>query len=742
MHTLGKVISRLADMGCNPKQRNGKPNAYQAKCPAHNDQNPSLSVEMGDDGKVLFHCFAGCPTDQIITGLGLSWQDVFPQTNNGKPRKAASPNKPFKLGKNVVAIYDYQDEKGEYVHSTVRFKPKKFMQGVRLKNGLFLAGLDTVEKTYLYRTPEVLKAIEQGAPVYLVEGEKDVETLEKLGFVATTQPMGAGKWKPHYTEFLRGAEVFIIPDNDPPGKQSASKIYHEIKDAVKSVNILLIPEKYKDVSDWVEGGATAQDIKTLKPSIPPEPVEKSAQMPEFWEITGDKVKIDRHKLLMFLQANGFYRFRITPAKYILVRITDNIIDEVTPVDIKNFTKDHIRSLNTSEQEKIDIENALLTGARHYFSGDQLDFLDTIQTPFVRDTQTEKYMFFKNCALRITAKDIEKIDYKDLKGVIWKKQIIQRQFEFADHEKSEFLQFLSNVSGGDDDRLKSFMSACGYLLHNYKDRTNAKAIVCVDEKIPQTDAEANGGTGKGLFCQAFKALKSYAVKDQRFKNVDRFDWQELNFDTEILFIDDVPKNFPFHNIFSAITEDLQVEKKHVPAFTIPFEQSPKIVITTNYSIQGRGASYYRRQYTLEFADYYNADFTPIDEFEHRLFDDWGKEEWLKFLNFMAFCVQYYLANGLKDVKPINAEKRKLIDATNYQFVEFAESHIQAPGQYNRDDLFDTFQKEYSDFHNDFFKKNTFTKWLTFYADFRGWKADFKRSNNQNLAFFTPKKSKKR
>jgi hypothetical protein len=64
-------------------KKSGK--GYQARCPAHDDNGPSLSLREGDDGRVILHCFAGCSAQSVVTALGLSMADLFPPTN--QPRR-------------------------------------------------------------------------------------------------------------------------------------------------------------------------------------------------------------------------------------------------------------------------------------------------------------------------------------------------------------------------------------------------------------------------------------------------------------------------------------------------------------------------------------------------------------------------------------------------------------------------------------------------------------------------------
>ncbi|HTR21787.1 MAG TPA: hypothetical protein VMH88_13105 [Gemmatimonadales bacterium] len=175
-----------------------------ACCPAHEDRDPSLQISTGTDGRVLLHCFAGCELDAILGGLGITAKDLFPDSGR-------SAN-----GRTVVATYPYEDERGELLYEVVRFEPKGFAQ--RRPDG---AGGHTWKlngtRRVPYRLPRVLRAIEAGEPVWIVEGERDVHSLEAEGVVATTNAAGAGKCKREYSEALRGAIVRVVADNDEPG---------------------------------------------------------------------------------------------------------------------------------------------------------------------------------------------------------------------------------------------------------------------------------------------------------------------------------------------------------------------------------------------------------------------------------------------------------------------------------------------------------------------------------------------
>jgi len=119
----------------------------------------------------------------------------------------------------------------------------------------------------------VLRAVADSATIFVCEGEKDCDNLAALGFVATTNAMGAGKWKDQYSEFLRGADVVLLPDNDAPGRDHANNVAAELHSVAKRVRILDIAQHWpcdagQDVSDWIASGGTADKLKDLVEQLP------------------------------------------------------------------------------------------------------------------------------------------------------------------------------------------------------------------------------------------------------------------------------------------------------------------------------------------------------------------------------------------------------------------------------------------------------------------------------------------
>ena len=201
---------------------------------------------------------------------------------------------------------------------------------------------------------------------------------------------------------------------------------------------------------------------------------------------------------------------------------------------------------------------------------------------------------------------------------------------------------------------------------------------------------------------------------------------MDLDTQILEFNDVKKDFDFENLFSVVTDDMTIENKGQRPFQIPFDKSPKILASTNFTINGLGSSYRDRLFEIEFSDFYNEQHRPIDDFGKRFFDEWEREEWNKFYNFMFECVLIYLREGLISPKNQNLQLRKIIDATSREFVEFMDEQDRIEG-WDKKILCDSFHSKYPDYM--LLKQNTFSKWIKSYCNIKSYKLNEVRSNGK-------------
>lgn len=203
---------------------------FNVMCPAHDDNRSSLNVAEGDDGRILLKCYADCSTEAVLAALGLGWPDLFPGgvTNYNEPE----------------AVYSYTDEVGNELYQAVRFPGKNFKQrhydpasDDADENG-WVWSIRDVPRRVLYRLPEVKVGIEAGRTIWVCEGEKDAEALRERGYVATCNPMGAGKWRPEFADQLAGANVIIIADRDEPGRNHADAIKRSLEGRARGIWVM------------------------------------------------------------------------------------------------------------------------------------------------------------------------------------------------------------------------------------------------------------------------------------------------------------------------------------------------------------------------------------------------------------------------------------------------------------------------------------------------------------------------
>jgi len=232
--------------------------SFTARCPTHDDKENSLSVSLNNDGLLLAHCFAGCETAQVLYACGVLMAECFPRGYEPDKKKDAKPEKV------IVATYWYQDEDGNNLYQVVRYEPKDFRLRRLDDDGNWVYGTRGVRRV-LYHLPEVIAA-PRDEPVLLVEGEKDVETLRRLGFVATTNPCGANNWRDEFTAMLADKRVLVLFDNDEPGRKRAKRLVGELKKSAAFVRVLELPDlplNGGDVTDWLDAGHTADELREL-----------------------------------------------------------------------------------------------------------------------------------------------------------------------------------------------------------------------------------------------------------------------------------------------------------------------------------------------------------------------------------------------------------------------------------------------------------------------------------------------
>jgi len=488
-------------------------------------------------------------------------------------------------------------------------------------------------------------------------------------------------------------------------------------------------EKINQIKSNVLKGKSKTDIKKYFDEIDEDvldgvidKIQEEGFDNKFWTKSKKGViKIFHLKFKMFLEDNGFYKYNPQGSKnYVFVKVTNNLIDHASEKELKDFILTHLLTV-----DDIEVYNYFAEHTK-YFREEFLTLLDSIEVFFIEDTKNESYIYYKNCAVKITNDTVTPIDYIDLGGYVWKDHVIDRDFKDCDSIECDYKKFVSNICANDEKRIQSTESTIGYLMHGYKNLSYCPAVILNDEVISDNP---EGGTGKGLFMNALQHMKKLVVIDGKgFDFQKSFAYQLVSADTQILCFDDVRKHFDFERLFSVITEGLTLEKKNKDAIKIPFSKSPKVAITTNYAIKGKGNSFERRKWELELNQYYNKSFTPYDEFGKLMFGDWSSNEWCKFDNYMIYCLQYYMNKGLVKSSFVNLKIRQLSAETCHEFIEWCGL---LDGKSPSEDFENGFKIYKQELYMDFISENPdfapkakmtvsrtkFYQWLSSYAMFK-------------------------
>lgn len=216
----------------NIKQTGGS--QWRADCPACGDKKGHLYISQAPD-KILFDCKKGCAFKDIIAAAGLTPADCFAE-NSEKPGRWELLREHFytDINGNILAKKQIYDTGGG----------KKQAVWYRLEKGRYMKGLNN-QKMPLYHLDRLAKS---GKTAVIVEGEKDVETVERLGFAATTSPNGAGsKWRTDFNEFFRGKNVVIITDNDEAGEKYGRDAAEQVRKTAAAVKLIPSAEIYPHV---------------------------------------------------------------------------------------------------------------------------------------------------------------------------------------------------------------------------------------------------------------------------------------------------------------------------------------------------------------------------------------------------------------------------------------------------------------------------------------------------------------
>jgi hypothetical protein len=250
-----EVLEKLGDV----KGRDGR---WMARCPAHEDSTPSLSVTVGDKHPVLLTCHAGCAPESVLGALGLTMAELM------APRDDVAP---------LVTRYPYHDASGAVVLTVAVQRGAGGKKVWREPTG--------VHDVPLYRLPEVVAEVEAAGHVVVVEGEKCVDAVVAAGEVATTNVSGAGKWKDEYAQTLAGlSSATVIADADGPGIDHARTVAKSLRAVGVAEVWVLLPSHRSDessgydIADQLAEGHALNDLDDLEAVLAGPPAESGLRV--------------------------------------------------------------------------------------------------------------------------------------------------------------------------------------------------------------------------------------------------------------------------------------------------------------------------------------------------------------------------------------------------------------------------------------------------------------------------------
>ena len=360
----------------------------------------------------------------------------------------------------------------------------------------------------------------------------------------------------------------------------------------------------------------------------------------FWAVNEKgNIEISRLELSNTLNRMGFRNTDLG-----IVRIDGFIIKSCQKKDIFNAVRDYI-----TDDPKGKIYNAFSA-----FFKDNIKHLSEMElrpldkNRMHRSSRLVSYKYYRNGFVRITPTDIELrcydewIEAVDYEMYIYDYQYIDRDFILnTDYKETVFYDFVNRAI----ECTPYVMNTIGYLCHDYKDKMNTYGILLAEST---TDTKTGGGVGKDVLMQCIALSSSVKTVDGKTIKVDEKMLQAWNGE-RIFYMADIVKRFNFSLLNQAISGTSDVKKLYQNVFTVPFDEMPKIAMSTNFSFEISDGGVDRRLIVVEFNDFFKKR-GGVGEYYKKVFpDDWDTYDWSGFDTTIAKCIQVHLASNGKIVR---------------------------------------------------------------------------------------------
>lgn len=535
-------------------------------------------------------------------------------------------------------------------------------------------------------------------------------------------------------------EVYYVHDQDKTGITKA----HEIALMYLHVRIVPLPSDLSERTNWQKKACKdVKDFARYYSPSDFKGLLNVAYAYQFWSPRIDAkgqmrgYDFDIVNARHFLYKQGFYKYpnHTDKLQYEIVKESGHIVSVQDGVVIKNYLETFCYE---TRQEKAIVATVMKA---KIVSEQLIHSLPHWHGQFTRGGKDFHMLFFKNKAWKVSIDTTTEVKPSDGKFSVWENEVLfsertapelrapfftakkigdkieltvnsqdnpimqflinssriywKKEFDMAGvgyYENNEFYkkQGLNTLTGKhlspdeQQEQVLHFLSKCaalGYFYHSYKQASKAWLVWCTDNNERELN-QSFGRTGKSIFGRCVKELLPTEYFEGRKVDVTTlFHLQRVNDRTRCIWYDDVSQGFTIDAMFSSITGPMKVESKHGKAVEIPFQLSPKYLVTSNFNLKSQDPSTLGRLWVLGWSDFYHGaskvhpgSKTVREDLQRELFDDFKQDDWDSYINFIKDCVQLWLSLGRIDPPMRDIKKQTLKSIMGANFEEWAESFI--------------------------------------------------------------------
>lgn len=471
------------------------------------------------------------------------------------------------------------------------------------------------------------------------------------------------------------------------------------------------------------------------------------------KLTVTACKVNASKLRKKLEQAGFFNHELAGSRFLL-RLENGSAEVWTIEQLRDwFDREYIRTFPEAGVKDITsemLENLFLNQDENLIKKSIANRLrPQSEINFLEHSRTEAIFPYLNGVAVVTEKNITLIPYHKAGGIVFKNNILPRQFKpMAEYEFKEgnWYQFIKHIANGRNNqynRVDDMITVLGYLMHRYYER-KLKSIILMDSRGSAESPKGRGGKtllGKGLghmLNADMRKDKVYCEIDgKNFNMKQATKYQEAEVNTGLIHINDVELYgefaFKLQNVYNDVLEGVKVRKM----YTAPFHIKCKIMISANHTFNTESGSTRDRFEEVQLSDCYDEKFSPLDHFGKWFFStDWTETDWRQFDNTMLYCVQQYLRRGLTPPHPINLTQMKAVHQSNPDFIDFMEQLRENGEIYHeceliKTDLLNRFVQLYPEHMRLQTQQKVWLRWLRAYTHYHDFLEDWTEEKNKEF-----------